>query len=180
MEQIERIGRELKYKGSILDIYADSIRLPDGSIEHWDHIDHKSAAGVVPVLPDGRIILVRQYRNSLDRYALEIPAGGIEQGESTMLAAARELEEETGYKSDGLEPLINIVTAIAYCNEIVDIYVARNLKRSAQHLDAGEAIDVLAYTIEELQHMIFTGVIQDSKTISALLAYICKYVHKME
>lgn len=180
MNHIKRVGRELKYKGSILNIYADSIKLPNGSVEQWDHIDHKSAAAVVPVLPDGRIILVRQFRNSLDRYTLEIPAGGIELGESTMAAATRELEEETGYKSDTVESLINIVTAIAYCNEVVDIYVAKNLVKSEQHLDDGEDIDVEIYTIEELQNMIFTGVIMDSKTISAVLAYICKYVHKMK
>ena len=171
MNHIKRVGRELKYKGSILDIYADCIKLPNGKVEQWDHIDHKSAAAVVPVLPDGRIILVRQFRNSLDRYTLEIPAGGVEPNESTRAAAKRELEEETGYKSDTVESLVNIVTAIAYCNEIV---------KSEQHLDAGEDIDVEAYTIEELQHMIYTGVIMDSKTISAVLAYICKYVHKMK
>ena len=179
MNHIKRVGRELKYKGSILDIYADCIKLPNGKVEQWDHIDHKSAAAVVPVLPDGRIILVRQFRNSLDRYTLEIPAGGVEPNESTRAAAKRELEEETGYKSDTIESLVNIVTAIAYCNEIVDIYVAKNLVQSKQNLDAGEDIDVEIYTVEELQHMIYTGVIMDSKTISAVLAYICKYVHKM-
>lgn len=179
MGNVKRIGRELKYKGSILDIYSDCMELPDGSTQQWDHIDHKSAAAVVPVLPDGRIILVRQFRNSLDKYTLEIPAGGIEAGESTMTAAKRELEEETGYKSESFEPLINTAIAVAYCNEIIDIYVAKNLVKSEQHLDAGEFIDVEFYTIEELQHMILTGVIEDSKTISAVLAYICKYVHKM-
>ncbi len=103
MNHIKRVGRELKYKGSILDIYADCIKLPNGKVEQWDHIDHKSAAAVVPVLPDGRIILVRQFRNSLDRYTLEIPAGGVEPNESTRAAAKRELEEETGYKSDTIE-----------------------------------------------------------------------------
>ncbi|MCI8427613.1 MAG: NUDIX hydrolase [Lachnospira sp.] len=180
MNHIKRVGRELKYKGSILNIYADCIKLPNGKVEQWDHIDHKSAAAVVPVLPDGRIILVRQFRNSLDRYTLEIPAGGVEPNESTRAAAKRELEEETGYKSDTVESLVNIVTAIAYCNEIVDIYVAKNLVQSKQNLDAGEDIDVEIYTVEELQHMIYTGVIMDSKTISAVLAYICKYVHKMK
>lgn len=180
MENIKRIKRELKYQGSILNIYLDSMKLPDGSIEQWDHIDHKSAAAVVPVLPDGRIILVRQFRNSLDKYTLEIPAGGIEAGESTLLAAKRELEEETGYKSESLEPLINTAIAVAYCNEVIDIYVAKNLVKSEQHLDSGEFIDVEFYTIEELQNMILTGVIEDAKTISAVLSYICKYVHKIK
>ena len=76
MEHVERISRTLVRKGSILDIYDDEVKLPDGSIEHWDFVAHrKGAAAVVAVLPDGRILLVRQYRPALDRYTWELPAG---------------------------------------------------------------------------------------------------------
>ena len=89
MDRINRIDRKLAYKGSILDIYSDTIKTPDGKICHYDHIHHPGAAAVIPVLDDGRILLVKQYRNSLDRFTLEIPAGGIEQTEDSMQAAAR-------------------------------------------------------------------------------------------
>lgn len=177
MEHIQRVGRELKYKGTILSMYTDTIQVPNGNVAHWDFIDHKGAAAVVPVLPDGRIILVRQYRNALDRETLEIPAGGLNGDEPTKHAAARELEEETGYYSDKLELLISVATAVAFCNEIVDVYLATDLKKTQQHLDEDEYIDVEAYFPEEIADMIYAGKIQDSKTIAAVMAYIHQYGH---
>lgn len=171
-EHIKRVDRILRYKGSILDIYSDVIETPDGHRANWDFIDHKGAAAVVPVLDDGRIIMVKQYRNALDRETIEIPAGGLNGwDEPTIKAAARELEEETGYKSDNLTKLISVVTAVAFCNEVIDVYVADNLVKTSQHLDEDEFIDVESYSLKELKEMIFAGEIQDSKTISAILAY---------
>ena len=136
MEHIERVQRELKYKGAILSMYADTIKVPNGNTAVWDFIGHQGAAAVVPVTDDGKILMVRQYRNSVDRYTLEIPAGGLNsKDEPTIEAAARELEEETGYASEHLEPLISIVTAIAFCDEVIDIYLATGLKKTQQHLD---------------------------------------------
>ena len=87
-------------------------------------------------------------------------------------AVVRELEEETGYASEHLEPLISIVTAIAFCDEVIDIYLATGLKKTQQHLDEDEYIDVYAYTPQELADMIYSGKIQDSKTVAAIMAYI--------
>ena len=100
MEHLKRVGRELMYKGSMLEFYKDTIVTPDGKTAYWDHIEHKGAAAVVAVRDDGRIIMVRQFRNSPDKETLEIPAGGINKGEPVKTAAIRELEEETGYKAD--------------------------------------------------------------------------------
>ena len=173
MEHIERVQRELKYKGAILSMYADTIKVPHGNTAVWDFIGHQGAAAVVPVTDDGKILMVRQYRNSVDRYTLEIPAGGLNsKDEPTIEAAARELEEETGYASEHLEPLISIVTAIAFCDEVIDIYLATGLKKTQQHLDEDEYIDVYAYTPQELADMIYSGKIQDSKTVAAIMAYI--------
>jgi len=116
--------------------------------------------------------MVRQYRDALDRETIEIPAGGLNGwDEPTINAAARELEEETGYRSDNLTKLVSVVTAVAFCNEVVDVYLATDLIKTNQHLDEDEFIDVEKYTLDELKDMIFTGTIQDSKTISAVLAY---------
>ena len=95
--------------------------------------------------------------------------------EPTDVAAARELEEETGYKAGKLELLITLRTTVAFCNEKIDIYVATDLKPSRQHLDEDEFINVEAYDIEELAQMIYDCKIQDGKTISALMAYKDKY-----
>lgn len=174
MNHIKRIDRKLMYKGSMLSMYADTIYTPDGNTAKWDYIEHFGAAAVVPVLEDGRILLVRQYRNALDRETLEIPAGGINKGEESITAATRELEEETGYKSDNLEHLISIVTAVAFCDEVVEIYIAKNLTKTQQHLDPDEYIEIEAYTTDELSEMIYSGKIQDSKTIAAIMSYINK------
>ena len=131
-EHIKRVDRILKYKGSILDIYTDVIETPDGHRAEWDYIDHRGAAAVVPVLDDGRLLMVRQYRDALDRETIEIPAGGLNGwDEPTINAAARELEEETGYRSDNLTKLVSVVTAVAFCNEVVDVYLATDLVKTS-------------------------------------------------
>lgn len=171
-KEFKRINRELVHHGAIIDFYKDTVQVPNGNIVKWDFIGHKGAAAVVPVREDGKILMVRQFRNALDRDTLEIPAGGLNGAEEpTRLAAARELEEETGYRSDDLELLITIRTTVAFCNEKIDIYVARNLIKSKQRLDEDEFINVEAYTVEELTDMIFQGKIEDSKTIAAVMSY---------
>lgn len=175
-EEFKRLNRELVYKGSIIDYYKDTIQVPNGNIVKWDFIGHHGAAAVVPVTNEGKILMVRQYRNALDRYTLEIPAGGLNGEEPTDVAAMRELEEETGYRTDKVVWLITIRTTVAFCNEKIDIYVAEHLIPSKQNLDEDEFIHVEAYDMQELEQMIYQGTIQDSKTISALFAYKNKYM----
>ena len=177
MEEFKRLSRDLVKKGAILEYYQDTIQVPNGNIVKWDFIKHNGAAAVVPVDESGRLIMVRQYRNALDRYTLEIPAGGLDGPEEpTREAAARELAEETGYHAANLELLLTIRTTVAFCNEKIDIYVATGLKPGSQHLDEDEYVDVKAYTVEELLDKIWSGEIQDSKTVAAVLAYKEKYV----
>lgn len=172
-EAFKRISRELKYHGAIVDVYQDIVEIPNGNTAKWDFIAHKGAAAVIPVTADNRIMMVRQYRNALDRYTLEIPAGGLDSAdEPGIICAARELEEETGYRSDRLEWLITIRTTVAFCNEKIDIYVARNLVKTQQNLDEDEYINLEIYTLEELKDKIFSGEIEDSKTVAALMSYL--------
>ena len=120
--------------------------------------------------------MVRQYRNAIDRFTLEIPAGAFDTAnESGATCVARELEEETGYKAGNVEWLITIRSMVAFCNEKVEIFVAKDLVPSKQNLDEEESIELEEYTVEELKEMIFRGEIEDSKTVSALMAYIVKY-----
>lgn len=175
-EQIKRIGRELKFKGTIIDFYQDTMEIDGDHTVLWDFIDHKGAAAVVPVTEDGRILMVRQYRNALDRFTLEIPAGALDgKDEPGIVCAGRELEEETGYRSDNLEWLITLRTTVAFCNEKIEVFTAHNLIPSRQHLDEDEFIDLKSYTMDELKEKIFSGEIQDGKTVSSLLAYDAKY-----
>ena len=168
-EEVRRTGRELVYQGAILEIYKDHMEFANGNSADWDFIHHDGAAAVVPVLPDGRILMVTQYRNALERHTLEIPAGKLDAPNEPGI-------EETGYKSEHLEWLLTLRTTVAFCDEKIEIYVAKDLIPSHQHLDEDEYVDVKAYTLDELKEMIFTGKIEDSKTIAAILAYESKYI----
>ena len=171
--EFELLDRKVIEKTRVFEYCKDTLRLPDGRTTVYETLLHKGAAAVIPVLEDGRILLVRQYRHSIGRVSLEIPAGGRDdENEPFIEAAARELEEETGYRSDDLMHLISIVTAIAYCNEVIEVFVAKNLILSRQNLDPDEFIEVEAFTPQELSRMIFEGKIQDSKTIAAVMSYL--------
>ena len=178
-EQIKRVNRELKFKGTIIDFYQDTMEINGDHTVVWDFIKHKGAAAVVPVTEDGKILMVRQYRNALERYTLEIPAGALEEeGETGIKCAARELEEETGYKSVKSEFLQTLAPAVAYSGEKRDVYVAFDLEKTHQHLDPDEYIDLEVYTVEELIEKILSNEINDAKTISSILTYYHKYCTK--
>ncbi len=175
--KIKRIDRTLKYQGVIVDFYSDTMQLPDGRTAQWDLIHHrKGAAAVVAVLSDGRIVMVRQFRNAIDRMTLEIPAGARDSTtEDTAVCAARELAEETGFHSDHLEFLLSLRTTVAFCDEFIDVYVARDLEPGEQHLDPDEYVEIEYHTIDELCELIYDGTLQDAKTVAALMAYKNKY-----
>ena len=177
-EDVKRMGRELASQGTVLKVYKDHMKFSNGNTEDWDFIHHDGAAAVIPVMDDGKILMVKQYRNALERDTLEIPAGKLDDpDEEGIVCASRELKEETGYSSDDLEWLLTIRTTVAFCDERIEVFVARNLIPGEQHLDEDEFVDVKAYKLEELKGMIFEGKIQDSKTMAAILAYESKYLH---
>lgn len=171
--KIKRLKREKVYEGSILDIYADYMQLPDGSTAKWDFVSHrKGAAAIVAVKEDGKILLVKQYRPALERETLELPAGSRDSvTEDTAVCAKRELEEETGYCPGHLTKLLALKSTVAFCDEFIDVYLATDLKPGKQHLDEGEEIEIGAYELSELVERIFKGEIQDAKTVAGILAY---------
>ena len=172
--KVIRKKRELAYEGTILKVYRDFVEA-NGREVVWDYIHHDGAAAVVPVLPDGRILMVRQYRNALDRFTLELPAGKVDSpDEPRVLCAFRELAEETGMRAESpeaLEFLIRIDTTVAFCDEEIDIFVARELLPGEQHLDPDEEIAVQAYELSDLIARIYSGEIRDGKTVAGLTAY---------
>ncbi len=176
MERVKRIDRKLFHKAAIFELYKDTVMVTEDKCVEWDFINHKGAAAVLPVLDNGKILMVRQFREAIDRETLEIPAGGLNSvQEPTVEAAARELEEETGYTAGSpLEFLISVRTAPAYCNEKIDVYTAQNLVKSVQHLDEGEYIKVEEWELDALVEKILKGEIQDCKTVGAILAYQLK------
>ena len=172
--KLKRVGRELVMPGKVIDYYRDTMELPDGRIEKWDYIDHKrGGACIVPVLPDGRILMIHQYRPAIDRETLELPAGARDSiQEDTAVTAARELEEETGYRSDKITLLLKLRSAVAYCSEFTDVYLAEDLiPIGGQHLDEAEEIRIEAFDLDTLLEKIYSGQIQDAKTAAGILAY---------
>lgn len=174
-KKIKLLNRELKYKGSIMNVYNDTVDVA-GHITHWDYMEKCNAAAIIPVLPNGNILMVRQYRLPVDKFTLELPAGKLDSNdEDFLVCASRELEEETGYKSDNIEFVCDIYTAAAFCDEIVRIFVARDLKKGEKHFDQDEEVITEEWSIEDLKKEIYAGNIKDSKTIAGVMTYISKY-----
>lgn len=174
---VHRVNRELKYQGTILKIYQDTVSV-NGHQAKWDFIHHNGAAAVVAVTKEGKLLMVRQYRNALDRFTLEIPAGALDFPEEPKIACAyRELEEETGYRTEKLEYLLSINTTIAFCDEAIDVFLARDLIPSKQSLDPDENIEVEEWELKDLLELIYSGKMTDGKTIASILAYAQKIGH---
>ena len=172
--RVELLHRELAYQGTILKVYRDRVKA-NGIEEDWDFIHHDGAAAVLPVTSEGKILMVRQFRHALQRFTLERPAGKVDApDEPRRLCAFRELEEETGRKvekPEDLEFLMRMNTTVAFCDEQLDIFVARNLKPSKQHLDEDEVINVEEWEVKDLLQLIREGKMTDAKTVAAICAY---------
>jgi ADP-ribose pyrophosphatase len=160
-----RIDGELAYDGHFLKVTRDRIKLPDGSETVRELIRHPGAVVILPLLPDGRVLLERQFRYPNDRVFIEFPAGKIDPGEDPLATAKRELEEETGYTAKEWNFVCTIHNAIAYSDEHLDIFLARDLTAGEAKLDEGEFLELFTATVPELLEMVRKGEITDVKTI---------------
>lgn len=160
-----RIDGELAYDGHFLKVTRDRIKLPDGSVTQREFIRHPGAIVILPLLPDGRVLLERQFRYPNDRVFIEFPAGKIDPGEDPLACAKRELEEETGYTAKEWNFVCTIHNAIAYSDEHLDIFLARDLTQGEAKLDEGEFLELFSATVPELLEMVRTGQVTDVKTI---------------
>ncbi|HFI0070490.1 TPA: NUDIX hydrolase [Streptococcus suis] len=160
------------FKGHIFDVVVDDVQLPDGKISQRELVFHRGAVCVLAVTPEGKMILVKQYRKAIERAIYEIPAGKLELGEEDTLedAALRELEEETGYSSDKLTLLADFYSAIGFCNEQIRLYLADHLVKveNPRPMDEDEIIELHEVTLEEALNLVATGEICDAKTIMAV------------
>jgi ADP-ribose pyrophosphatase len=160
-----RLDGELAYDGHFLKVTRDRIKLPDGSESQREFIRHPGAVVILPLLPDGRVLLERQFRYPNDRVFIEFPAGKIDPGEDPLATAKRELEEETGYTASAWNFVCTIHNAIAYSDEHLDIFLARDLTAGQAKLDEGEFLELFTATVPELLDMVRKGEITDVKTI---------------
>lgn len=156
--------------GKLLKVFRDEVRLPDGTAGLREWIDHPGAAAVVPLFEDGTTLLVRQYRYAPRQAVLEVPAGKVDHdGERPEAVAARELEEETGWRAGRLVPLGAFFPCIGYSNERIHFFLAEDLVQVGQRLDGGEFLDVIAMDFEEAVARARWGDLLDMKTVVALL-----------
>jgi ADP-ribose pyrophosphatase len=156
--------------GKLLKVYRDRVRLPDGGESDREWIDHPGAAAVVPMLDDGRVILIRQFRYPVGREFIEVPAGKLDfKNEPPLDVARRELEEETGWRAGALTELGAYHMAIGYCNEVIHCYLATELEHVGSNLDSDEFLEVLFVPFDEALEMTGDGRITDVKTAVALM-----------
>lgn len=157
------------FRGRLLEVRRDVIRLPDGGEATREFIVHPGAVMIVPILDDGRLVMERQWRYPLERVMLEFPAGKLEAGEPPFTCAVRELTEETGYRAREWARAGIMHNAIAYSTEGIEVWFARGLTPGAQQLDAGEFVDVAIATEDELNDLAASGALTDAKTLVGLL-----------
>lgn len=163
----ETISTETIYHGRIFDVVRDTIREDDSEYQR-EVIVHKGSSVIVPVFEDNSIVLVRQYRHPAGKFLLEIPAGGLEEGEDPQTAAARELEEEIGVTAAKLEKLAEFYVSPGFLTEKMYLFLATELTETAQNLDEDENIDVVRMSLSAALDLIRTGGIEDAKTIVGL------------
>jgi len=161
----ETLESRLAYTGQFLKVYEDTVRCPDGHVAPREYLRHPGAVMVVPVLDDGRLVLERQYRYPLRRTFVEFPAGKIDPGEDILTCAQRELREETGYTAREWTYLGGFHNAIGYCDEKIEIYLARGLSFDSTVDNDGEVLEIFTATLDELIGWIATGAVTDVKTI---------------
>ncbi|MDE7087488.1 MAG: NUDIX hydrolase [Clostridia bacterium] len=166
----KKISSKKIYDGKILRLTVDEVELPDGAKSVRECVRHCSGAAVLCVI-DGRVLLVKQFRYLYGKAIYEIPAGKTEEGEDPSVAAARELEEETGYRAD-CKPFLDIYPSPGYTDEVIHIYLAQNAKFVGQHTDDGEFLTSEFIPLEKVIKMIEQGEICDAKTVSAIYKYL--------
>ncbi len=163
------IHSEYLYRGRVVTLRIDTIQTPDGREIRREIVEHHGAVAIVPRLDAETILLIRQYRQAVGETLLEIPAGTLEEGESADDCAARELEEEIGYRPGRLRRMFSQYLAPGYSSEVLHAYFAEELERSAVNPDADEQIEVVPVRASEIERMILDGQIKDAKSIAALL-----------
>lgn len=165
------VSTEQVWQGALLDVRRDVVRLPDGTTATREYVVHNGAVLMVPVLPDGRLVVERQYRYANRRVFLEFPAGKLDPGEDALTTARRELIEEAGYTATTWTYLGVIHPIISYSTEAIAMYLAEGLQHVGARLDAGEFLEVREVTVDEMLAALDRGEVTDAKTVVALLLY---------
>ncbi|MGC4097672.1 MAG: NUDIX hydrolase [Nitrospira sp.] len=158
------------YTGKVVTLNVDTVQLPNGMTVDLETIRHPGAAAVVPIKDDGTVVMIRQFRHAAGGFIYEIPAGKLDPGEEPLNCAARELEEEVGYRAASFELLSSIFTAPGFADEVIHVYKASGLTKGRQQLDRDEVLEIVEMPLEQAIKSIQDGTIRDGKTIVGLQA----------
>ena len=164
-----RVDSQEVLRGHFLHAFRDTVRLPDGTHASREYVIHPGAVMVIAELPDGRLVLERQFRYPVQRVMVEFPAGKLDAGEASLACAQRELLEETGYTAGQWARAGVMHPVISYSTEFIDIWIARDLKPGQRQLDQGEFLDVFSATAEDLLQWCCDGLVTDAKTLTGAL-----------
>ncbi|MGB5529858.1 MAG: NUDIX hydrolase [Ignavibacteriaceae bacterium] len=163
------VKSEVIYRGKVFNTIVDQIEYKSGNKAVREVAEHPGGAVVVPVTGEGKIVMVTQHRFPVDKILLELPAGKLGKNEDPRICAIRELEEETGYKSDNVKELGSIYTTPGYSTEKLWIYLAKDLQPGNNNREEGEfGMEVFEFTMEEVEQKIYSGEIVDGKTICGI------------
>lgn len=162
------------YEGRVVNLRVDSVELPGGRETKREVVEHGDVVAIVPLLEGSNVLLVRQYRLPAAQVLLEVPAGGVEEGESAEEAAQRELAEECGRRAGRLERLGGFYASPGYCSEFIHLFLATQLEASTASPDPDEDIEVVRLSLAEALRLVDTGEIRDGKTIAGLMWTMAK------
>ena len=163
------ISSEQILKGNFLEVFRDTVSLPDCRHTSREYVVHPGAVMIVALLDDGRVVLERQYRYPMHAVMIEFPAGKLDVGEASLACAQRELLEETGYTAREWAKAGVLHPVISYSTEFIDVWFARGLTLGERKLDAGEFLDVFTATPDELLGWCGSGQVTDAKTLTGML-----------
>lgn len=163
------VSSDLIYTGKTIQLRVDTVEVPNKGYQKREIIEHKGAVAIVAITDDNKVVLVKQYRKAIEKEIYELPAGKIEIGETPLECAIRELKEETGYSVDSLKLIHKYYTTPGFSNQLVFIYLAKNLIPGESHLEEDEFLEVYEIDREEAYNMVINNEICDSKTAIGLL-----------
>ena len=165
------LSSEKVYRGRILDVALEKHAMPDGRQSNFEIIRHPGGAAVLPVLPDGQVLLIPQFRPAIGAMVYEIPAGRLEPDESPGECAGRELIEEVGYCASQITPLGGFWSTVGFCDEYIHLFLGKGLTVAEQALEPDEVIELCPMPLDEALHKVKSGEILDGKTQLALLRH---------
>jgi len=168
----ETLSSRRLYEGAVVKLRVDRVRLPSGHEAVREVVEHSGAVTIIAVNGEGQVLLVRQYRHPTGRSLLELPAGTLEKDEKPEACAARELEEETGFRAGRVQRLGGFFLAPGYSTEYIQAYLVTDLEPGSAGGDEDEDIQVLALPLAEVLRMVETGELEDAKSLASLLLYL--------